>query len=200
MVATEPLPDDVWAEIGWDGGELVSDLRHLFFYAQRTTDGRIAIGGRGAPYRLDAPISEQHERNDAVKHRLRRRSTATSRRRGGSDHPPLGRPAGRAPRLVHERQLRPATGLGWAGGYAGHGVVAANISGRTLADLVLGRDTDCVACPGSATQPASGSPSRCASSPRARSSGSWAAPTATRTRPGKPARRTAIVAPFIQPH
>ena len=35
-----------------------------------------------------------------------------------------------------------ASRLGWAGGYAGHGVGAANISGRTLADLVLGRATD----------------------------------------------------------
>ena len=40
-----------------------------------------------------------------------------------------------------------ARGFGWAGGYAGHGVVAANISGRTLADLVLGRDFDLVTLP-----------------------------------------------------
>jgi glycine/D-amino acid oxidase-like deaminating enzyme len=37
--------------------------------------------------------------------------------------------------------------FGWAGGYAGHGVVAANISGRTLADLVLGRDTELTRLP-----------------------------------------------------
>jgi hypothetical protein len=36
----------------------------------------------------------------------------------------------------------PRTRVGWAGGYTGHGVAAANISGRTLADLVLGRATD----------------------------------------------------------
>jgi glycine/D-amino acid oxidase-like deaminating enzyme len=39
------------------------------------------------------------------------------------------------------------TGLGSAGGYSGHGVVSANIGGRTLADLVLGRDTDLVSLP-----------------------------------------------------
>ena len=32
-----------------------------------------------------------------------------------------------------------ATGLGWAGGYVGHGVTATNLAGRTLTDLVLGR-------------------------------------------------------------
>ena len=34
-----------------------------------------------------------------------------------------------------------ATGLGWAGGYVGHGVTATNLAGRTLADLVLDRQT-----------------------------------------------------------
>ncbi len=37
--------------------------------------------------------------------------------------------------------LDPATGLGWAGGYVGHGVTATNLAGRTLADLVLRRCT-----------------------------------------------------------
>jgi hypothetical protein len=39
------------------------------------------------------------------------------------------------------------TGLGWAGGYSGHGVASANIAGRTLADLVLERDSDLVSLP-----------------------------------------------------
>lgn len=37
--------------------------------------------------------------------------------------------------------LDKASGLGWAGGYVGHGVTATNLAGRTLADLVLGRQT-----------------------------------------------------------
>ena len=37
--------------------------------------------------------------------------------------------------------LDKATGLGWAGGYVGHGVTATNLAGRTLADLVLDRRT-----------------------------------------------------------
>jgi regulator of sigma E protease len=35
----------------------------------------------------------------------------------------------------------PASGLGEAGGYVGHGVTATNLAGRTLADLVLKRST-----------------------------------------------------------
>ena len=37
--------------------------------------------------------------------------------------------------------LDAATGVGWAGGYVGTGVTATNLAGRTLADLVLRRDT-----------------------------------------------------------
>jgi hypothetical protein len=40
-----------------------------------------------------------------------------------------------------------ATGLGWGGGYTGHGVAATNLAGRTLADLVLERDSDLVTMP-----------------------------------------------------
>ena len=41
----------------------------------------------------------------------------------------------------------PKTGLGWAGGYVGHGVTTTNLAGRTLRDLVLGRDSDLTALP-----------------------------------------------------
>ena len=40
-----------------------------------------------------------------------------------------------------------ATGLGWAGGYVGDGVSTTNLAGRTLADLVLGRDTELTRLP-----------------------------------------------------
>jgi glycine/D-amino acid oxidase-like deaminating enzyme len=43
--------------------------------------------------------------------------------------------------------LDKGTGLAWAGGYVGDGVSTTNLAGRTLRDLVLGRDTDLVALP-----------------------------------------------------
>ena len=148
MVATEPLPARIWGEIGWDGHETVSDLRHLFFYAQRTPDDRIAIGGRGAPYRLGSPLDEAYERNDAVRARLVRTlaerfpavaSAAITHHWGG----PLGVPRDWCCSVHYD----PATGFGWAGGYTGHGVVTSHVLGRTLADLVLKRDSDLVSLP-----------------------------------------------------
>lgn len=54
MIATEPLTSTQWKEIGWSDYELFSDAAHVFTYAQRTDDGRIAIGGRGSPYRWNS--------------------------------------------------------------------------------------------------------------------------------------------------
>ena len=41
----------------------------------------------------------------------------------------------------------PVTRVGRAGGYVGDGVAASNLAGRTLADLVSGRDTALTALP-----------------------------------------------------
>jgi hypothetical protein len=43
--------------------------------------------------------------------------------------------------------LERATGMAWAGGYVGDGVGTSNLAGRTLADLILDRETDLVDLP-----------------------------------------------------
>ncbi|HEY2604032.1 MAG TPA: FAD-binding oxidoreductase [Thermoleophilaceae bacterium] len=148
MIATEPLSDEAWERHPWHDGLLIGDRHHLFFYAQRTTDGRIAIGGRGAPYRLGRPIDERNERNDAVRTRLETAlrwnfpiaaDAKVTHHWGG----PLAVPRDWSMSISFDR----ASGFGFAGGYVGHGVGAANISGRTLADLVLGRDSELVSLP-----------------------------------------------------
>jgi glycine/D-amino acid oxidase-like deaminating enzyme len=148
MIATEPLSESAWEDLGWRDGLLIRDQHQLFFYAQRTADGRIAIGGRGAPYHLSEPISESRERDAAVRDRLEQTigrqfppaaSAAITHHWGG----PLAVPRDWCMAIDYDR----ASGFGWAGGYSGHGVAAANISGRTLADLVLDRDTELVSLP-----------------------------------------------------
>jgi glycine/D-amino acid oxidase-like deaminating enzyme len=201
MIATEPLPASVWDELGWTEGVLVSDTRYLFFYAQRTLDGRIALGGRGAPYELRRPIDEENERNGAVRARLERAirrhfpaaaGAAITHHWGG----PLGVPRDWSMSIHYDR----ARGFGWAGGYTGHGVAAANISGRTLADLVLGRDTDLVHLPwvGHRSRRWEPEPLRfVASRAIVRILGSAdRAEDAT----GRRARRTRLLAPVLPPH
>ena len=104
MLATEPLPRDVWEQIGWAGCEPVADQRHLFAYGQRTVDGRIAMGGRGAPYRPGSRIRVADEVRPAVHARIERGAAALVSRGGGrGDHASLGRAAGDPARLVDVR-------------------------------------------------------------------------------------------------
>ena len=56
MIVTDPLPASAWAEIGWEGRETLGDFAHVYMYAQRTADDRIAFGGRGVPYRFGSRV------------------------------------------------------------------------------------------------------------------------------------------------
>jgi glycine/D-amino acid oxidase-like deaminating enzyme len=200
MIATEPLPADVWDEIGWREGLLIRDAHHLFFHAHRTIDGRIAMGGRGAPYRLRRPISVRNEQSTAVAHRLERAlrrnfpaaaGAAITHHWGG----PLAVPRDWSMTVNFE----PRTRIGSAGGYSGHGVTAANISGMTLADLILGRDTELVTLPwvGHESRRWEPEPLRfLASRAIVRVLGQA---DAIEDRTGKHARRTRLVAPFMMP-
>ncbi|HWF58678.1 MAG TPA: FAD-dependent oxidoreductase [Candidatus Dormibacteraeota bacterium] len=148
MIATAPLPDQAWAEIGWSGGETINDGRHLIVYAQRTADGRIAFGGRGAPYHLGSRISDGFDREPgvfaALEHTLhelipRARGVPVTHRWGG----PIGVARDWWPSVTIDRER----GIATAGGYVGDGVTASNVAGRTLADLILARDTDLTRLP-----------------------------------------------------
>jgi glycine/D-amino acid oxidase-like deaminating enzyme len=142
MIATAPLPEAAWERIGLAGRETFGDLRHLIIYGQRTADGRLAFGGRGAPYHLGSAVRPSFDRVPAVFAALRRtlgrlfpaaREAAITHQWGG----PIGIARDWCASVGLDRQ----TGLGWAGGYVGDGVSTTNLAGRTLADLVTGADT-----------------------------------------------------------
>jgi glycine/D-amino acid oxidase-like deaminating enzyme len=148
MIATEPLPEDVWAQIGLADRPTFGDLRHLIIYGQRTADGRLAFGGRGAPYHLGSAIRPSFDRVPAVFDALRRTlaelfpvlgEVPVTHCWGG----PLGVPRDWCASVG----LDQASGLAWAGGYVGDGVSTTNLSGRTLADLITGRDSELVRLP-----------------------------------------------------
>jgi glycine/D-amino acid oxidase-like deaminating enzyme len=142
IIATEPLPDDVWTSIGWRERETVTDGRHLIIYAQRTADGRIVFGGRGAPY-LFGSATTGSSGHDATYGLLERtlhdllpqtRDARITHKWGGV----LGVPRDWMPAVAIDR----SQGLAWGGGYVGDGVALSGLAGWTLADLLLGRDTD----------------------------------------------------------
>ncbi len=148
MIATDPLPQQVWDAIGWQGCETLGDLAHGFFYAQRTADDRIAIGGRAVPYRYGSRIDRGGAVPPAtIDYLTGVLNTALPQTRGVPiAHGWCGVLA--VPRdWTAGIQYDPATGLGDAGGYVGHGVTATNLAGRTLADLILQRTTEITALP-----------------------------------------------------
>ena len=139
MIATERLPASFWREVGWHGYETFTDCRHLYIYAMRTDDDRIAFGGRGAPYHFNSRVREQYERaprvHAALEATLRQlfpaaRDAKITHRWGGS----LGIPRDWFPSVGYDK----TRGYAWAGGYVGDGVAAANLAGRTLTGLIAG--------------------------------------------------------------
>jgi glycine/D-amino acid oxidase-like deaminating enzyme len=148
MVATEPLDDSTWDAIGWKGCEPVADQRHLFTYGQRTVDGRIAIGGRGALYRLGSKLRAADERSPRTHAELEATirawfpaaaGAAVTHRWGGV----FAVPRDWSMAIAFDR----GTGLVRAGGLAGHGLVASSLCGRTVADLILERDSELTTLP-----------------------------------------------------
>jgi glycine/D-amino acid oxidase-like deaminating enzyme len=148
MVATEPLPQSHWDRIGLDDRETFTDLRHLIIYGQRTADGRLAFGGRGAPYHFGSQTRASFDRHPRVFAALRRTLVELfpSLRDVRFTHA-WGGPLGIARDWFASVGFDQATGLAWAGGYVGDGVGTSNLAGRTLADLILGRATDLVSLP-----------------------------------------------------
>jgi glycine/D-amino acid oxidase-like deaminating enzyme len=148
IIATEPLAPEVWEQIGLRRRETFTDHRHLIVYGQRTADDRLVFGGRGAPYHYGSRIRTGYDRDQRVFSQLH----ATLR-----DLFPVladakithswGGALGIARDWTASVGLDPATGLGWAGGYVGDGVSTTNLAGRTLADLVLRRETDLTRLP-----------------------------------------------------
>ncbi len=148
MVATEPLPDSAWERIGLAERETFTDRRHLIIYGQRTADGRLAFGGRGAPYHFGSRVRPDFDREPQVHAEIAR----SMRELFPSIGEPVithawGGPIGVSSDWHASVGLDRASGFAWGGGYVGDGVGTANLAGRTLADLIIGTDSDLVALP-----------------------------------------------------
>ena len=142
MVATEPIDDALWEDIGLSRRQTFTDDRFMVIYGQRTADGRIAFGGRGAPYnygsRIDCSVEQRSRTHDKIIKTLVEllpmlSDVAITHRWGGV----LGVPRDWFPSVGFDREA----GMAWGGGYVGEGVAAANLAGRTIAELIAGTDS-----------------------------------------------------------
>jgi glycine/D-amino acid oxidase-like deaminating enzyme len=142
IVLTEPVPD-VLEELGWTGGECITDSRSLLHYFRTTKDGRIAFGWGGGRIAMGARTHGRAELDAAVISEA-------------ADHLHDYFPALRGRRITHAwggpidaspTHLPAVTTLGQgrafvAAGYTGNGVGPSNMVGRTLASLALGREDE----------------------------------------------------------
>ncbi|CAB4782212.1 unannotated protein [freshwater metagenome] len=141
MIATEPLPQEVFDEIGIAGRETFAEANHVVSYAQRTPDNRLAIGGRGAPYTWGSKRNSASERHKKIHAQLRAMSTSWfpilkkyefTHAWGGAvaitrDSSPYARFNGSYAEL---------------GGYIGDGVTLSFLVAQTLADLITNSESE----------------------------------------------------------
>ncbi|MEY4366242.1 MAG: hypothetical protein RLZZ305_1586 [Actinomycetota bacterium] len=148
VVATEPLPEATWREIGWHGRETLSEGRRMVTYAQRTADGRIVFGGRGAPYAFGSDIHSSRDTNarvhSAVVETMHELFPAASGARithrwGG----PLGIPRDWHPSVHTDAR----TGATVVGGYTGDGVALSWLAGRIAAHRIARVDDAVLSLP-----------------------------------------------------
>jgi glycine/D-amino acid oxidase-like deaminating enzyme len=148
MIATEPLSEKIWDEIGLKNRETFADYRNLIIYGQRTKDNRFAFGGRGAPYHLGSRIDNKFDQHkpthvDLLKTLIELfpiiKDVKVTHTWGG--------PLSIARDWAAQVSLDSNTGIASAGGYVGDGVGTSNLAGRTLSDLILKNNSELISMP-----------------------------------------------------
>ena len=147
MIATEPLSEQQLEQTGLKQRYTFNNLDHLTTYGQLTADRRIAFGCRGS-YLFGSGIKSHFNPADSefdliwdvlLKFFPTLSDSRYTHAWGGA----MGVSRTLTPAVCFNREKN----FGWAGGYFGNGVAATNLAGRTMADLILERDTDRVHTP-----------------------------------------------------
>lgn len=147
MVITEPVPD-VLEQLGWTGGEAITDGRHLVHYFRTTRDGRIAFGWGGGRIVCGARLQPR----DDVDAGLARKVAADLVRffpalRGRRLDHAWGGPIDASPRHLPVVDTLPGGRVHAAFGYTGNGVGPSHLCGAILARLALDERDEMTALP-----------------------------------------------------
>ncbi len=142
IVLTEPLRREHFAEIGWQNRQGIEDARNFVHYYRLTRDNRLLMGGERVQYYFGgdterdthAPTFRMLEQHIAKIHPCLR-DLRIEYRWGG----PVSVNIDFAPNLGYLGKDRRVV---YSVGCMGHGVSMTHLNGRTLADLVLERETE----------------------------------------------------------
>jgi glycine/D-amino acid oxidase-like deaminating enzyme len=139
IVLTEPVPD-VLDEIGWTGGECITDGRTLLHYFRTTRDGRIVFGWGGGRVayggrvngRIEVdPVAAAGARRNLLRYFPALEGRAITHAWGG--------PIDVSPSHIAQIGTLSGAPVHYAFGYTGNGVGPTHLAGRALASLALDR-------------------------------------------------------------
>lgn len=165
IVLTEPVPE-LLEEIGWTGGECITDSRALIHYFRTTLDGRIAFGWGGGRIEMGARLRGKAEVDrevielaverlhayfpglaEAGRGQAGEGGAGRGGMRSGGTRPARithawGGPIDVSPTHIPIVVPLPGGRAFAAAGYTGNGVGPSHMVGRTLASLALDRSDD----------------------------------------------------------
>jgi glycine/D-amino acid oxidase-like deaminating enzyme len=139
IVLTEPVPD-VLEEIGWTGGECITDGRTLLHYFRTTRDGRIAFGWGGGRLAYGARVNGRIEIDSEVAAEVHRHLLRIfPELEGRAITHAWGGPIDVSPSHIPQIGTLPSRPIHFAFGFTGNGVGPTHLAGRALASLALDR-------------------------------------------------------------
>ena len=142
IVLSEPVPE-LLEELGWTGGESLTDGRTLVHYFRTTRDGRIAFGWGGGPLAHGARLNERIERDPAIVGQVREDLFRLfPQLRGRKITHAWGGPIDVSPSHLPQVGRLPDGPVQYAFGYTGNGVGPSHLVGRVLASRALGLEDE----------------------------------------------------------
>jgi glycine/D-amino acid oxidase-like deaminating enzyme len=138
IVLTEPVPD-VLEQLGWTGGESITDCRTFVHYFRTTNDGRIVFGWGGGPFAFGARLGGRVERDAKTVER-----TAAHLREffpqleGRAITHAWGGPIDVSPTHLPQVGTLDGAPVHYAFGFTGNGVGPSHLAGRILAARAVG--------------------------------------------------------------
>jgi glycine/D-amino acid oxidase-like deaminating enzyme len=142
IVLTEPVPD-LLDELGWTGGEAITDARMFLHYFRTTRDGRVLMGSGSGPIGLGGRLDERFTHDAAtaaraeagLRHLLPALAAARVTHAWGG---PIDVSADRLPFVG----TVPGSRVHYAAGFSGNGVGPSWLAAQALASLATGRDDE----------------------------------------------------------
>ena len=142
VVLTEPVPE-MLREVGWTGGEAITDGRMFLHYFRTTSDGRVLMGSGSGPIGYRARIDERfsHDAASAARAEAGLRLLLPSLADAKIEHAwggPIDVSADHLPVFGTVVGAR----VHYGAGYTGNGVGPSWLGGKILASLALGADDE----------------------------------------------------------